>query len=119
MMNKKLLVVSGLLAITLAIPFACKTQKSATTNANAECATVPAAYVADIKPIIDANCLKCHGQGSPKGDFTTYEGLKAVAASGELKEKVLRQQSMPPNGPLPEEQRKKISCWLNSGFPNN
>lgn len=117
-MNKKTILLACILALAIAVPFACKTQKSSTAAVD-KCAGVAATYSADIKPIIDANCLKCHGAGSPKGDFTTYEGLKTVAASGELEFKVIHQQSMPPKGPLPEEDRKKISCWLSSGFQNN
>lgn len=114
-MNKKMLVAAGVIALALALPYACKTTKTTANN----CSTVSAKYSTDIKPIIDANCIGCHGVGSRKGDFTTYEGLKVVAGKGELREHVLELKDMPPKGPLSEADQQKISCWLSSGFPNN
>lgn len=102
------------LGILLAIPFACKTHKAVL-----DCSAVESSYSKDIAPIITSNCMPCHGVGSNKGDFTTYEGLNAVATSGELKEKVLIRQEMPPKGPLAEDLRKKLACWLSNGHPNN
>jgi len=84
-----------------------------------DCTSIPSTYTNDIAPIISSNCLTCHGYGSKHGDFTTYDGLNAVVKSGEFEQKVLIKKEMPPKGPLPEEDRKKIRCWLNNGALNN
>jgi hypothetical protein len=107
--------IAGILSLTLAIPFACHLTK----KNQLDCTSIPATYANDIAPIISKNCLKCHGYGSNKGDFTTYDGLNIKVKSGEFEKEVLIKKEMPPNGPLPEEDRKKIRCWLNNGAPNN
>lgn len=78
-------------------------------------------YASGITPIINANCLTsgCHNTGSLNGDFTTYTGLKKVASSGALENRVIINQTMPPSKPLSDEDRKKIKCWIDSGSPNN
>lgn len=88
---------------------------------NVNCSKVSSEYSADIRPIIDANCLSsgCHNAGSVNGDFTNYAGLKAVADKGKLQDRVINQKNMPPSGPLPLEDLKKIKCWINSGTLNN
>jgi hypothetical protein len=100
------------------LPFACKTQKPATPGV--DCSTVSATYSKDIAPIISANCMPCHKAGSLKGDFSFYAGLKVAADNGQLEKRVLIVKDMPKGkGPLPEEERKKIRCWLDGGALNN
>jgi hypothetical protein len=84
-----------------------------------DCTTIPASYKNDIAPIITNNCMPCHKAGSLKGDWTTYEGLKSAATSGDLEKRVLVKQDMPPKAPLADSLRKKIRCWLNNGALNN
>lgn len=111
---KKYLAAAALLVLVY-IPFACHITKKATLD----CTTVPSTYKNDIAPIIANNCMPCHKAGSEKGDFTTYEGLNVKVKSGDFEREVLIKQQMPPKGPLPEEDRKKIRCWLNNGAQNN
>ena len=115
MLNKKVIVSVLAIALVAILPYACITHKKATLD----CSTIESKYTSDILPIIRDNCYKCHGAGSNKGDFTTYAGIKNMVDNGELENEVLKKQEMPPSGPLPEEQRKKIRCWLNNGAPNN
>lgn len=86
-----------------------------------DCTGVSPSYNSEIKPIISANCLSsgCHNAGSSNGDYTTYNGLKAVAASGVLESRVIINKTMPPSGPLSLDNRKKIKCWISSGALNN
>ncbi len=99
---------------------ACK-KKDDDPLANVDCSQVASAYNANIKPITSGNCVSsgCHNAGSANGDFTTYAGLKAKADNGSLNKRVLEAKSMPPSGPLPIDDLKKIKCWLNNGAPNN
>ncbi len=112
---KKFLIAATLIVVTFSVPFACHLTK----KAQLDCTTVPSTYSKDIAPIVTNNCMPCHGYGSKKGDFTSYQGLKNVATSGDLEQKVLIKQEMPPKGPLPDSLRKKIRCWLNNGALNN
>ena len=88
---------------------------------NIDCSKISSGYSANIKPIIDGNCLSsgCHNAGSTNGDFTTYDGLKAKADNGTLDSKVIKNKTMPPSKSLPIGDLKKIKCWLNSSAPNN
>ncbi|MBI3511012.1 MAG: cytochrome c [Bacteroidetes bacterium] len=115
MFNKKFFACISVFALIAILPFACITHKKATLD----CTTIESTFSKDIQPILQENCYKCHGKGSIKGDFTTYEGIKIKVDNGELENEVLRKQEMPPTGPLPEEERKKIRCWLNNGAMNN
>jgi hypothetical protein len=101
--------------ILIAVISACHIQKKAVVD----CSMVSASYSKDIAPIISNNCMPCHQAYSTKGDFTTYEGLNKVVKSGDLESRVLIKKDMPPKGPLVEEDRKKIRCWLNNGAQNN
>jgi hypothetical protein len=101
--------------ILFAMVSACHVQKKVVLD----CSAVAASYSKDIAPIVSNNCMPCHKAGSVKGDFTTYDGLNIVAKSGALESHVLIKQDMPPKGPLVEEDRKKIRCWLNNGAQNN
>ena len=113
---------NGLILLTLfnVLVVSCKKQNSNNLD-DIDCSTINSKYTADIKLIIDANCLGsgCHNAGSSKGDFTTYSGLKAIADDGSLEKKVITNQSMPPSSPLSLDDRKKIKCWINSGSPKN
>ncbi|HET6993138.1 MAG TPA: cytochrome c [Bacteroidia bacterium] len=123
MSPKKLFIVAGIITTVIILPYACKTQKKATLD----CTTVEATYSKDIHPLVMANCMPCHKPGSKHGDFTTYEGISAVVKSGDLEIHALKKMDMPPSdvpagnkpGPLSEEDRKKIRCWLNNGALNN
>jgi hypothetical protein len=98
----------------------CKKNRNEDLN-NLDCSKISSGYSANIKPIIDGNCLSsgCHNTGSVNGDFTTYSGLKAKADNGTLDNRVIQNKSMPPSGSLSMDNLKKIKCWLNSGSPNN
>ena len=116
---RKMLMVAGLALAVFILPYACKTVKHETKKPELDCSTIQASYSKDIVPIINYSCMPCHRAGSMKGDFTIYEGVKAAVTSGELEKHVLILQDMPPKGPLSEQERKQIRCWLNSGAPNN
>jgi hypothetical protein len=105
-----------LLALVLLSPFACKTTQKKPTL---DCSTISATYSKDIAPIVSNNCMPCHKAGSLKGDFSFYDGIKVPAQNGLLEKHVLIQKDMPPKGPLSEDDRKKIRCWLNNGALNN
>jgi len=86
-----------------------------------DCSSINSAYTANISPIILNSCVSpgCHNAGSTNGDFTTYAGLKAVADDGSLDDAVNIKKTMPKNGSLSVDDRKKIRCWINNGAPNN
>jgi hypothetical protein len=104
----------GLFIILIA---ACKKDK----EEKIDCTGVSPSYNSEVKSIINANCLSsgCHEAGSSNGDYTTYDGLKAVATSGTLESRTVTNKTMPPSSPLSLEDRKKIKCWISAGALNN
>lgn len=82
-----------------------------------------ALHFADIKPILDTNCVSCHGMVAPKGgiNMTSYATLIESGAvrkgnpntSRMMRE--LRSGKMPPTGPLAAEQIEKLAKWIADG----
>lgn len=79
-------------------------------------------YLADIKPILEVNCIKsgCHnGDNGADKNWSIFANVKAKAAQIKLR---TGNKSMPadiaPTG-LPQGQIDLIACWVNDGAPNN
>lgn len=78
-----------------------------------------------IHPIIKVTCAleSCHTSEERRGNFMTFEDVRAVAVSGKLMKKILKEK-MPPSdtkGPkkLSAEQIALIRCWVEQGAVNN
>ncbi len=97
------------LAIIAVLLFSCKKQTAFTPVCDGSSPT----YDADIKSIIDQNCVSCHG------NYTTYAGLSGDFSNGKFEKEVLTNQTMPESGSLSEAQLNKIKCWVENGFPEN
>ena len=94
------------------------------------CDTIPATYELNVRDIIDKNCAYsgCHLDGEP-GNYSTYEGLQGVIASGDFVSRVITQKDdteigMPPfyvpsgkQEDLTQEELDIISCWIQANFP--
>ncbi|MGL5890900.1 MAG: hypothetical protein ACRC3B_13490 [Bacteroidia bacterium] len=81
-------------------------------------------YSGKITEIITNNCISCHNSASGNPYvYETYQGLAAVAASGQLVGAVFQQpgfQAMPGAGPpLDNCQQVLIRKWVQAGYPNN
>ena len=95
----------------------CKTQKKSTTED--ACGSPAPGYSSSIKSIVENKCAieGCHARG--RGDFRVFENFKRKLDAGEVKEKVIVQKSMPPDGALPAYEIKLIECWLKDGAKEN
>lgn len=70
----------------------------------------------NVKPIIDNNCIQCHGLGGNFPNLTTYNGISANAAI--VKEETTSRR-MPQGTSLTNEEISAISCWVDAGALNN
>jgi hypothetical protein len=93
----------------------------------------PPAYTRDVRPILAANCFKCHGPDQKKGglDLQAYATATAELKSGEravvpgkstASEAVRRallpateDDHMPPKGQLTATQIATLKAWINAG----
>ena len=75
-------------------------------------------YSEEIRPILDSDCQTsgCHGDRMGIPSFATYADVKANAAGIKFR---TSSGSMPPIGPLPDEEIQLISDWVDQGAPNN
>ena len=78
------------------------------------CATIT--YTLNVKPIIDNNCVQCHGAGGNFPNLTTFNGTSASAAI--VKDAVVTKR-MPQGGSLTNQEIQAISCWVDGGALNN
>ena len=108
------------------------TEAAATEAATESAASTGVSYAADVKPIFDAKCIKCHGVESTKEglDMQTYENVMAGSRNGsvitpgnaddsELVRLIVRGK-MPNRGQkLSDEEIQLITDWVNQGALNN
>lgn len=109
-----------------------QTEAAATEAATEAPASTGVSYSANVKPIFDAKCIKCHGVESTKEglDMQTYENLMAGSRNGsvitpgnadvsELVRLIVRGK-MPNRGQkLSDEEIQLITDWINQGALNN
>lgn len=90
-----------------------------------DCDTVNMTYSSDVKPILEANCYSCHGNGNTNGGVTldSYASVNSFAGSGDLIGVITHASGYPP---MPEGGAKlsdcdinKIKDWINRGATNN
>lgn len=96
----------------------CKTKKIAKTACN-----YSPTYTADIKPIMDANCMPCHSAEKHKHNFdvSSYEATKESAKAKNFIPSLKHEAGVEPmpmkKDKLSDETIEKISCWIQNGMP--
>ena len=86
------------------------------------CDTTAVSYIADIKPIVDANCISCHAPGGQQetSPMVTYDELKKYADTRDIVNRTNGSSSlMPPSGKMNSCNIALIEAWVNAGAPNN
>jgi hypothetical protein len=87
------------------------------------CDVSAVSYSIDVRPIIDQNCVSCHGGVAPQAglDLTTYDKVKANTAN--IRDRINRPISdalvMPQGGPMPQCSIDKVTAWIDAGALNN
>lgn len=79
-------------------------------------------YNDDVKNIISANCVSCHGGSTPQVglDLSTYTNVRfAVENRGLLNRINNVTNPMPPSGVLPSATRAIIEKWVSDGYLEN
>ena len=87
--------------------------------------TLNVSYAAKVRPLLQANCFSCHGNGLSEGNISldTYEQVKTLAISGRLFGAI---SGSPGYAPMPDGADKLSDCsieavgtWIREGAQNN
>lgn len=95
-----------------------------------DCDTTNVTYSGTIFPIINTNCISCHGGSSPQGgilleDYASISAAAAIPAGqgGSLYGAISHASGnspMPKNGTqLSDCKIKQVEVWINAGRPDN
>jgi hypothetical protein len=111
-----------LFIIAAIIIFSCKKDKKEDEDPKqADCSSISVKYTSYVSKILESRCTQtsCHAAGSSNGDYTTYNGVKAVVSSGAFERRVFDENPtvMPPGGALPKATLDSLWCWLEKGAP--
>jgi hypothetical protein len=120
---KKLIVSAVVITVTM---FACKTGEKATTTAKKptlDCTNKSYTYEADIKPIMDQYCTRCHNTNLKAGfNFEDVTYVKKAAVSGQLLGSIKHGEGFDPmpaalgGQMLDQAIIDKVECWVNNGM---
>ena len=91
------------------------------------CDTANMQYMADVVPILQNNCYRCHGSSTSSGSFGIvlegYNNLKSYAESGTLIGVITHAQGFVPmpqdGGKLSDCNINKVKSWIENGMQNN
>ena len=87
--------------------------------------TLNISFAAKVRPLLQANCFSCHGNGSSEGNISmeTYDQVKTLAISGRLLGAISHS---PGFAPMPEGAGKLSDCsieavrtWIEEGAGDN
>lgn len=89
------------------------------------CDTTGMQYKADVLPILQANCYRCHGNGIVTGGINLdgYANLHVQLTNGNLIGGITHAAGYTPmpfdGGKLSDCEIAKIQAWINEGAPDN
>lgn len=87
--------------------------------------TTTVSYTEDVKPIMESNCVSCHGNTPSNGasvSLNTYDNVKNAILNNALINRISKDQSDPELMPLggsrlPQTTIDKIAQWETEDFP--
>jgi hypothetical protein len=106
--------------ISTALVFSCKKDRVPAEIVDANC-TDTISFAAAILPMIEANCVSCHGVGNSTGyTLTDYSNISSNASAVLSSIQPNSSNLMPQGGPaLNDSLIQQFSCWKNQGALNN
>jgi uncharacterized membrane protein len=84
-----------------------------------DCSTVNATFSNDVQPLIAAKCAGCHNANNAGGGVRLDDYSKISSNKNGVRKTAVVEKSMPPSGPLSNDEMTKIQCWIDAGAPNN
>lgn len=92
---------------------------------NLNCSTCDSSdlrFNGNIQPIINQNCVTCHGPTNPSAglSLTNYQNVSSAIQNNNFKEKINGEVNfsvMPPGGKMNDCDLERMNKWLNAGSP--
>jgi uncharacterized membrane protein len=86
-----------------------------------DCTTVSAKFSTDVAPLIQNKCATagCHNAAGAAGGTVLETYTQIAGVSARVYQRCVVDKTMPTSGPLSTTEIAIISCWVNSGTPNN
>lgn len=88
-----------------------------------DCDTSAVSFALDVYPIIDANCVTCHGDVNPQAGLSLTSFNLIKLNSSQMQDRINRPMGdplvMPQSGPMIQCNIDKINAWINQGALNN
>ena len=119
MKSMKSLLIALLTASTfLAALQSCYYDNEAYLYKTSACTDTISSYSGRLKNVIEVNCISCHGPGSSKGDFSTFDLVTAQRDNIVCRAAVGNScgNSMPPSGAMNNCDREAFHLWRLNGF---
>jgi len=109
------------LTVSVGVLIGCTNDKEELLNPGGnDCSGINSSFATSVNPLIQTRCAisGCHDNGSSNGPgaLTSYDKIKNAAS--DIKAAV-RAGIMPQGSSLSAGEIKIISCWVDSGAPNN
>jgi len=116
-MNFKLYIVTGFLWVAIFYNYGCTRDQVAKPEPCDEVST----YNGAIGDIMHYKCNNsgCHDGASGVGNYKTFSGVRRVLETGEFRQEVVIEKTMPKDGTLNEEEFNLLKCWSENGYPEN
>ena len=105
-----------LLSITFFLSSCLKNVEESTNLEEEVDACADITFSANVKPIIDANCIQCHGTGGNFPNLTSYNTISGNSASVKA---AVASRRMPQGSSLAQDQIDAIVCWVENGALDN
>ncbi len=88
------------------------------------CDTALVSYRNSVAPIINQNCISCHGSASivTSKPMDSYNLIRPYIQNGALGHSIRGTggyNQMPPSGPLSACELRTIEKWIEAGYPDN
>jgi len=82
------------------------------------CTDTISSYSGRLKNVMEANCMSCHGAGSSKGDYSTFDLVNADRDNVVCRafDGSTCGNSMPPSGAMNNCDREAFHLWRLNGF---
>lgn len=84
-------------------------------SSTGNCLGTPGPLFIAVKNLIAQKCIGCHNTTTPRGAANFSLDCNIVLIKERIKVRAVDEGSMPPNGPLSETDKNKITAWITAG----